>query len=153
MIVRRSNRNREAALRVAEAANAGLEAAVAERTEHLRLANEEIQRSAIIINNSAIVINNTITSMAEAVLVVDEHRTILLSNPAATRLFGYSPGMTIEPLAERNSTFQADGVTPLSPDQTPMGRALRGEQCDGTEVIVRRADATDAFMSSPAGDR
>jgi PAS domain S-box-containing protein len=151
MMVRRSNRDREAALRVADAANAGLEAAVAERTEHLRLANEEIQHTAMVLNNSAIVMNNTITSMAEAVVVVDEHRTILLSNPAAVRLFGYSTGMTIEHADERKTAFQTDGVTAIPPDQTPMGRALRGEQCTGAELVLRRADAASGIHVVASG--
>jgi PAS domain S-box-containing protein len=136
LMVRRSNQDRDAALRLVEAANAGLEAAVAERTEHLRLANEEIRRSTA-------VINNTVASMTEAVLAVDEQRTILLSNPAAMRLFGYSPGMTIEQLAGRNLGLQTDGVTPLAADQSPMARALRGEQFDGVEFAMRRADETN----------
>jgi PAS domain S-box-containing protein len=143
MIIRSSNRDRDAALYFSASANVALEAAASERVERLRLANEEIQRTAVVFNNSSIVINNAFTSMSDAMLVVDEHRTILLSNPAAARLFGYKTGMTIEQLVEKNVAFEADGMASLSLDQRPVMRALRGEQFDRLEYVIRRADLAE----------
>jgi PAS domain S-box-containing protein len=151
MLVRRSNQNRTAAFGAVNAANTGLEAAFAERTELLRLANEEIQRSAIVLGNSAIVVNNTISCMAEAVMVIDEQRAIMLANAAATRLFGYHPGMPAEQWTRLTSLFLVDGDTPLPPDQRPMARALRGEQFDGLEVVARRSGTTDRLHVVTSG--
>jgi PAS domain S-box-containing protein len=146
MIFRRSNRDRDTALRDAGVANAGLHTAALGQTADLRVANEEIRRSSIVLSNSAIVVDNTIGCMAEAVVVVDEYRTLMLANPAATRLFGYRPGMTAEQWGKLNSSFFPDDDAPLTEDRKPIARALRGEQFDGMEVVVRRADATDVYV-------
>jgi signal transduction histidine kinase/CHASE3 domain sensor protein/CheY-like chemotaxis protein len=132
--VRRSNREREAALLSLQVTNAGLEAAVSERTSHLDQAYGEIQRTVT-------VLHNTIASMTDAVLVVDEGPRIVISNPAAERLFGPSAevGSTV-PAEEGHATYKclnADG-TPLSKDEVPVVRAARGESVDNVEIIVRR---------------
>ncbi len=61
---RRSNQKLETSLNASKAENVTLEAAVAERTEHLLAAHEEVRRSAS-------VLQSTFNSMAEAVLVID----------------------------------------------------------------------------------
>ena len=58
------------------ATKADLEAAVAERSEHLVAAHEELR-------HSSSVIESTFHSMAEAVLVIDSTGGVLLTNPAA----------------------------------------------------------------------
>jgi PAS domain S-box-containing protein len=112
------------------AANERLEAAVAERTEHLVAAHEALRRSTS-------VLESTFHSMAEAVLVIDAKGGILLSNPAAEKMLRYKPGMTIEGLRSLSTIFQADGVTPLPTSELPAARALRGEQFDNTEIVAR----------------
>jgi signal transduction histidine kinase/CHASE3 domain sensor protein/ActR/RegA family two-component response regulator len=132
--VRRSNREREAALLSLQATNAGLEAAVSERTSHLDQAYGEIQRTVT-------VLHNTIASMADAVLVVDEGPRIVISNPAAERLFGSSAEVgSAVPAEDSHATYKclsAEG-TPLSKDEIPVVRAARGESVDNVEIIVRR---------------
>jgi signal transduction histidine kinase/CHASE3 domain sensor protein/ActR/RegA family two-component response regulator len=132
--VRRSNREREAALLSLRVTNVGLEAAVSERTSHLDQAYGEIQRTVT-------VLHNTIASMTDAVLVVDEGPRIVISNPAAERLFGPSAEVGSAVLAEDgHATYKcldADG-TPLSRDDIPVVRAARGESVDNVEIIVRR---------------
>jgi PAS domain S-box-containing protein len=112
------------------ATNEQLEAAVAERTEHLVAAHEALRRSTA-------VLESTFHSMAEAVLVIDTKGEIMLSNPAAEKMLRYKPGMTVELLRSLSNVFRADGVTPLSVSEMPAARALRGEQFDDTEIIVR----------------
>jgi PAS domain S-box-containing protein len=112
------------------AANEKLEAAVAERTEHLVAAHEALR-------SQTTVLESTFHSMAEAVLVIDTKGEILLSNPAAETMLRYKPGMTVELLRPLSTVFQADGVTPLPDRELPAARALRGEQFDNTEIIAR----------------
>ena len=133
---RRSSRKLEHALRAGNAINVSLEAAVAERTEHLLATHEELRRSTLILNS-------TFAGMAEAVLVVDIAGEIVLSNSAAERLLHYCPGMTIAQLRAQNVTYQSDGSTLLAPDERLTARALRGEQFDGFEIIVRRTGSRD----------
>jgi signal transduction histidine kinase len=49
--------------------------------------------------------------------------------------------MTIDHLQAHNVTYRSDGSTLLEPDERLTARALRGEQFDGFEIIVRRADS------------
>ena len=103
---RRSRRELQDSLSATKATNEALEAAVAERTEHLVAAHEELR-------HSAAVLHSTFHSMAEAVLVIDTKGEMLLSNPAAEKMLRYRPGMTVELLRSLSTVFHADGVTPL----------------------------------------
>jgi PAS domain S-box-containing protein len=120
---RRSRRELQDSLSATQATNEALEAAVAERTEHLVAAHA--------------VLRSTFHSMAEAVLVIDTKGEILLSNPAAEKMLRFRPGMTVELLRSLSTVFHADGVTPLLVHDMPASRALRGEAFDTTEIVVR----------------
>jgi PAS domain S-box-containing protein len=130
LATRRSSRELEKSLTATMATNEALEAAVAERTEHLVKAHEDLR-------HSSEVLQSTFHSMAEAVLVIDTKGRVLLSNPAAEKMLRYRPGMTVELLRSLSTIFHADGVTPLLPRDMPASRALRGEEFDATEIVVR----------------
>ena len=123
-------------MRATEAVNETLEAAVAERTEHLLAAHEKLRHSASIVQS-------TFNGMAEAVLVVDLKGEVLLSNPAAKRLLNCHPGMNVEQLRTQNILFQADGTIALPARDRPVDRAVRGEQFDGHEVVLRQPNRRD----------
>jgi len=107
-----------------------LEAAVAERTEHLVTAHDELRLS---VN----VLQSTFRSMAEAVLVIDDEGTVLLSNPAAERMLLHRAGMNLRNLRALSDVFHGDGVTPLKADELPSSRVLRGDEFEDLEMIVR----------------
>jgi len=132
----RGSRELQTSLRATRAANESLEAAVAERTEHLLAAHEEVR-------HSASVLQSTFNSIAEAVLVIDSRGTIILSNPAAERLLHYRPDMTVDQLRAQNIPYRTDGSMKLADNETPAVRAMRGEQFGGEEVIVRQPDRSD----------
>jgi signal transduction histidine kinase/CHASE3 domain sensor protein len=127
---RRSRRELQDSLTATRASKEALEAAVAERTEHLVAAHEKLL-------HSTAVLESTFRSMAEAVLVIDLKGTVLLSNPAAEKMLRFRPGMTVELLHALSTFFQADGVTPLPVADMPASRALRGEEFDAIEIVVR----------------
>ncbi len=127
---RRSRRELQDSLTATQATNEALEAAVAERTEHLVAAHNELRLSAVILRS-------TFHSMAEAVLVIDTRGEVLLSNPAAEKMLRYRPGMTVELLRSLSTLFYADGVTPVLTQDMPASRALRGEAFDAIELVVR----------------
>jgi PAS domain S-box-containing protein len=83
------------------------------------------------------VMESTFHSMAEAVLVIDTRGEVVLSNPAAKRMLRYSPGMNVTKLRSLSNLFHADGVTPLTVDDLPAARSLRGEEFDDMEFIAR----------------
>jgi PAS domain S-box-containing protein len=126
----RSRRELQDALSATRATNLSLEAAVAERSQHLIAAHEELRRSTA-------VMESTFHSMAEAVLVIDARGKVVLSNPAAETMLRYRPGMTVEELQALGQVFHVDGVTAFSVDELPAARALRGEQFDDLEFIAR----------------
>ncbi|MET0678586.1 MAG: CHASE3 domain-containing protein, partial [Bradyrhizobium sp.] len=120
---RRSRRELQETLLATRATNEALEAAVAERTEHLTAAHDELRLSAA-------VLRSTFHSMAEAVIVIDSKGEVLLSNPAAEKMLLFRPGMTLELMRSLGNIFHADGVTPLPAHDMPASRALRGETFD-----------------------
>jgi PAS domain S-box-containing protein len=127
---RRSSRTLERALSATKAANESLEAAVADRTEHLLVAHENLR-------HSTSVLDSTFASMADAVVVVDTAGEIVLSNLATERLFHYRPGMTVAQLWSQNVAYKSDGSTQLASDEMLTTRVLSGEHFDEFEIIVR----------------
>ncbi|AMA57944.1 CHASE3 domain-containing protein [Bradyrhizobium sp. CCGE-LA001] len=133
MVMRESRRTEfalKSTLMETTAAKEALAAAVAERTEHLVTAHDELRLS---VN----VLQSTFHSMAEAVLVIDAEGNVLLSNPAAERMLLHRAGMNLKNLRALSDVFHGDGVTPLAADELPSTRVLRGEQFEELEMIVR----------------
>jgi PAS domain S-box-containing protein len=126
----RSRRELQDSLTATKATNEALEAAVAERTEHLVKAHEELR-------HSTEVLQSTFHSMAEAVFVIDTKGRVLLSNAAAEKTLRYVPNKTVEQLRSLSTVFQADGVTAVPTRDMPASRALRGEEFDDTEIVLR----------------
>jgi signal transduction histidine kinase len=133
---RRARHKLENSLSATKAENESLEAAVAERTEHLLATHEELRRSAS-------VLQSTFNSMAEGVLVIDTKGAVVLSNAAADQMLRYREGMTVNHLRKLSVVYQSDGSTPLPPGEMPAARALRGEQFDGKEIIARPVSGRD----------
>ncbi|MDN5001932.1 CHASE3 domain-containing protein [Bradyrhizobium sp. GCM10027634] len=133
MLIRESQRTQVAlksSLHETQAAKEVLEAAVAERTDHLVAAHDELRLS---VN----VLQSTFRSMAEAVLVIDREGNVLLSNPAAERMLLHRAGMNLSNLRALSDVFHGDGVTPLKPDELPSVRVLHGDEFEELEMIVR----------------
>ncbi|MGY4505462.1 PAS domain S-box-containing protein [Bradyrhizobium sp. GM24.11] len=133
MLMRESRRTQVAlksTLHETQAANEALEAAVAERTEHLVTAHDELRLS---VN----VLQSTFRSMAEAVLVIDPEGNVLLSNPAAERMLLHRTGMNLRNLRALSDVFHGDGVTRLKTEELPSVRVLRGDAFENLEMIVR----------------
>lgn len=133
MLMRESQRTHialKSTLLETTAAKEALEAAVAERTEHLVNAHDELRLSVA-------VLQSTFHSMAEAVLVIDDNADVLLSNPAAERMLLHRSGMNLRNLRALSDVFHGDGITPLKADELPSVRVLRGEHFEELEMIVR----------------
>ncbi|QPF88806.1 CHASE3 domain-containing protein [Bradyrhizobium commune] len=140
MLLRESRRatvQLQSSLDETQAAKEVLEAAVAERTEHLVAAHDELRLS---IN----VLQSTFRSMAEAVLVIDNESNVLLSNPAAERMLLHRAGTNLRNLRAMSDVFHGDGVTPLKPEELPSARVLRGDGFEELEMIVRPHDGGQA---------
>jgi PAS domain S-box-containing protein len=69
------------------------------------------------------------TSIADGVMITGPSGEILRLNPAAERIFDYSPDQYMLPLNQRagmGQPFKSDGQ-PLQESEFPVGRALKGE--------------------------
>jgi signal transduction histidine kinase/CHASE3 domain sensor protein/CheY-like chemotaxis protein len=130
---RRSRRELQDSLSVTRAANETLEAAVAERTEHLVAAHEELR-------HSTDVLQNTFNSVAEAVLVINAKGGVLLVNAAARQMLRYQDGMSVYQVRQLSVAYRADGVTRLTVDEMPSAQVLRGEPFEQQEIVIRPTD-------------
>jgi signal transduction histidine kinase/CHASE3 domain sensor protein/ActR/RegA family two-component response regulator len=133
---RRSSLKLQNSLTATQAANESLEAAVAERTEHLVAAHEELR-------HSNAVLQNTFNSVAEAVVVLNATGEIILGNEAARKVLHYEPGMNVRELRSLSVAYHADGVTRLSAEEMPSAQVLRGEPFDEQEIVIRPFDGSD----------
>jgi signal transduction histidine kinase len=118
---------------------------VREATADLRDAEAESRRQAGLLGA-------VMTSISDAVGVVDENGAFLLHNPAARALLGPvddvdDPG----DWQEYYGLFRPDGRTPFPVGELPLMRALRGESSDGVEMIVRNAAHPEGILISVDG--
>ena len=85
------------------------------------------------------VLNSTIANMVDPVVVVDAQGTIIVANPAARKLFGAAPGVSVarrlRPIVRCYSA--PDGVTPSPTEQTALMRAIGGEAIDHLELVAQ----------------
>jgi signal transduction histidine kinase len=99
--------------------------------EHRR-AEQELQSQARILRSVLETIN-------DAVMVVDEHGRVVLTNPATARLIGpVAVGAGPEAWPQRGTACLADGMTPCRPEQLALSRALAGKVVSDEEELIRR---------------
>ena len=84
-----------------------------------------------------ILLENTVESIRDAVIVVDENAVVVVANAAARRLLGVDRGFDSLTGTRNFTCFLADGVTPLPIPDSPLARALRGENIDDFELVVQ----------------
>ena len=82
---------------------------------------------------SSELLDKTVASMSDGVLVLDPTGRTLFANPACTVLFGDSLEIGSNEWQAHYQRFRSDGVTPCPPEETPIGRAVRGESFDNLE--------------------
>jgi PAS domain S-box-containing protein len=85
----------------------------------------------------------TLAGLHEGVAIADTHGNIIYRNPTSTRLF--PPNVETE-------VFFADSMTACPPTETPMARALRGQEVRECELFVRSSVAPNGiYVSVNAG--
>ncbi|WP_239159181.1 ATP-binding protein [Winogradskya humida] len=114
-------------------------------TAELRAAEAESRRQAGLLTA-------VMTSIGDGVGVVDEDGHFLLHNPAAKGLLGISDDIDEpEGWQEHYGLFRGDGRTPFPLEELPLMRALRGESCDGVEILIRNGQRKDGILVSVDG--
>lgn len=82
-------------------------------------------------------LENTVESIRDSVVVVDENAVVVVANAAARRLLGVDRGFDSLTGVRKFASFLRDGVTPLQIPDSPLARALRGENVDDFELVVQ----------------
>ncbi len=78
-----------------------------------------------------------LSSMGDGVVVMDEERRLLVVNPKAREYIRQPEGEQVPAdWSTRHATFMPDGVTTFPPEKGPLTRALRGEACEGVEILI-----------------
>jgi PAS domain S-box-containing protein len=79
-------------------------------------------------------LEHAVQSISDPVLVVDANGTIVIANAAAKRLLGVDLSIIVRSNPFRY--FLPDGVTRALPEESPLARALHGEDVDDVEYIA-----------------
>ncbi len=106
-----------------QAAHRELEGRVAERTAELARANEFLQA--------------LLESIQDGIVACDADGVLNLFNRATLEFHGLPPeSIPVDRWAEHYDLFRADGTTPLTREEVPLFRALRGERVQGVEMVI-----------------
>ncbi len=94
-------------------------------------------------------LQSILESMGDGVVVANQDGRFVVFNPAAERFLGLG-AMDVDPAqwSVQYGVCMTDGVTPYPADQLPLARALRGEDVDGEELRVHRADRSEPVWIS-----
>jgi len=92
-----------------------------------------------------------LASVADGVIIVDAEGYRVFVNDAARTLTQMVPSLEspVENQAVDVKMRRVDG-SPLSPGETPLGQALRGNTVTDLPVIIGRPDGTDVYVSATA---
>ncbi|MEH2570389.1 PAS domain S-box protein [Bradyrhizobium sp. AZCC 2289] len=96
-------------------------------------------------------LEKTVESIRDSVVVADENGVVVVANAAARRLLGVAPGFNSLTGTRTFACFLADDVTPMPIPDSPLARALRGENVDDFELAVQpEAPAARAYIVTNA---
>ena len=82
-------------------------------------------------------LENTVESIRDSVVIADENAVVVVANAAARRLLGVDRGFDSLTGQRKFACFLSDGVTSLPIPDSPLARALRGENVDDFELVVQ----------------
>lgn len=93
----------------------------------------------------------TLASMADGVIVVDAEGRQIFMNEAGRLLAQREPSQD-RPVEKKTAEFRLRFLNnkPILPEESPLGRALRGESVIDFQLIFGRPDGTDAYFSNTA---
>src|SRR5215813_11980131 len=89
------------------------------------------------------ILESVLSNMGDAVIVAGRDERFLIFNLAAQSMFGESAtDMTLANWPVRHGLYLPDKVTLFPSDQTPLARAIRGEETNRVEMFVRSAQSS-----------
>src|SRR5689334_102050 len=94
------------------------------------------------------ILESILSNMGDAVIVAGRDEKFLIFNPAAQRMFGEgATDITLADWSRRHGLYLPDKVTLFPSDQTPLARAIRGEETNRVEMFVRPAQASSGLWT------
>lgn len=95
----------------------------------------------------------TIEAIADGLLIYDPAGRIVRMNPIAERLLGFTGEERALPLREHMALLRPEGPDgkPMTEDDEPISRALRGETVHGVVVVLHTPDGRTVWVSASAG--
>jgi PAS domain S-box-containing protein len=94
------------------------------------------------------ILESILSNMGDAVIVAGRDEKFLIFNPAAQRMFGEgATDITLADWSRRHGLYLPDKVTLFPSDQTPLARAIRGEETNRVEMFVRQAQAPSGLWT------
>jgi signal transduction histidine kinase/HAMP domain-containing protein/ActR/RegA family two-component response regulator len=97
----------------------------------------EVSEKTAAIRRDAAVFDTIMTSMGEAVLMVDQRGQIIYENNTCRDVLKPPPGISGSDWSNAYELVLPDGITPLPYEMWPITRCLQGEQLDRFEAIYR----------------
>ncbi len=136
-----------------------LENLVAARTKELHKANQHLkaqiaEREGIeeALLKQTKIFASVLDNMSDAVVVADKNEQFLIFNPAAERMFGSGPAATsAADWSSQYGLYLPDTSTLFPTDQFPLARAIRGEDTDDIEMLVKHAAAPNGRWARVSG--
>lgn len=96
-------------------------------------------------------LESLLEALYEGIAIVDAEGRPLHWSPAAEKLLGSAcDGLSPEEWPERYGLFLADGSRPCPPGESPLSRALAGEDVEDSEFLVRRGGKAPIWLSISA---
>ncbi|MDQ6693834.1 MAG: ATP-binding protein, partial [Chloroflexota bacterium] len=115
------------------------------------LARQEVEHAADAARSRADELESVVNQMADGVTIFSAEGVLKKMNPAAQRMLGVGtvPGTSPEEYTQVHLVLDLLG-NPVSSEQLPLARALRGELVSGEHLTIRRTDGTDIIISISA---
>lgn len=83
-------------------------------------------------------LNSVLENISDGVAVANEKGEFLVFNPAAENITGRVAGnANVDEWSKRTGVFRTDGVTPVPYIEGPLAKAIRGEETNDMELLLR----------------
>jgi diguanylate cyclase (GGDEF)-like protein/PAS domain S-box-containing protein len=119
-----------------------------------RVASElERQHADRQLRDQSSVLQSVLDSIADGVIVADEHFRLLMLNPAARRMVGLPmpEKMSLKNLPAEYGFYRADGKTLFPADEMPIIQAVQGRATDSVDLVIRNAAFPEGVVVSAHG--
>ena len=109
--------------------------------------SKEVRRARDDLGQKSRLLSSVVENIGDGIIAVDRDRHIVVLNEMGAQLTGQTAGSQL--VTQWPAVFEADEVTPLAPDRSPMARALKGESVDGYQ-LVRKVNGSSFWTSTTA---